>query len=428
MLARVGQLALVTVDTVMTGRYAAEELAAYALAQAVFMTFMLVGMGLLTGTVVLVAQADGAGRSRECGTIWRTSLADALFLGAGIALLLLPGETLFRALGQEPALAEQAGVALRMLALGLPGLMAFQVTSFLLEGIRKPHLALFVMAGGNLANVALNAILIEGRYGLPAMGAAGAALASSLVRTGMAAGLALLALRLPTARAYGLVGTAPEVPRLRRRLSALGLPVAAAQGLESTAFNLLIVMAGWLGAVPLATFQIVLNLTALVYMLTIGVATATSVRVGAAVGRRALAEAARAAWIGLSAGLAATATAGLVLVLARGPILGLYTADPAVLVLALSAVLLLPPALLVDCAQGVLAAALRGGSDVRIPSLLYLLAFWGVQLPAARLLAFEAGLGVHGLVLAILLGCATATLLLGARLVLLLRAGRLVPA
>lgn len=428
MLARVGQLALVTVDTVMTGRYAAEELAAYALAQAVFMTLMLVGMGLVTGTVVLVAQADGAGRSRECGTIWRTSLADALFLGAGIALLLLPGETLFRALGQETRLAERAGVTLRMLALGLPGLMAFQVTSFLLEGIRKPHLALVVMAAGNLANLALNAILIEGRLGLPAMGAAGAALASSLVRTAMAAGLASLALRLPTARAYGLVGTPPEVPHLRRRLLTLGLPVAAAQGLESTAFNLLIVMAGWLGAVPLATFQIVLNLTALVYMLTIGVATATSVRVGAAVGRRSLPEAARAARIGLWAGLAATGTAGLLLVVARGPILGLYTADPAVLALAFSVVMLLPPALLVDCAQGVLGAALRGGSDVRLPTLLYLLAFWGVQLPAARLLAFEAGLGVTGLVLAILLGCAVATLLLGARLALLLRAGRLVPA
>lgn len=428
MAARVGQLALVTVDTVTTGRYAAEELAAYALAQAVFMTLMLLGMGLVTGTVVLVAQADGAGRSRECGTIWRTALADALVLGAGMALLLLPGPGILRALGQEPALAATAGTTLRMLALGMPGLLAFQVTSFLLEGIRRPYLPVFVMLLGNLANLALNAVLIEGRLGLPAMGAAGAALATSIVRTGMAVALAVLALRLPAAPAYGLLGPSVPVPRLRRRLLALGVPVAASQGLESTAFNLLIVMAGWLGATALASFQILLNLTALVYMLTIGVATATSVRVGVAVGRRALGEAGRAAGTGLLAGLLATGLLGLLLVLARRPVIGAYSADPAVLALALPVVSLLPPALLFDCAQGVLGGALRGGSDVRLPTLLYLLAFWGVQLPAAWAFAFPGGFGVAGLVLGILVGCATATLLLGGRLLLLLRNGRLAPA
>lgn len=428
MLARVGQLALVTVDTVMTGRHAASELAAYALAQAVFMTLMLLGMGLVTGTVVLVAQADGAGRRAECGTIWRRSLADGLFLGALGALLLLPGETLFRALGQEPELAAAAGFTLRMLAVGLPGLLAFQITSFLLEGIRRPDLALLVMLGGNLLNLALNTLLIDGGAGLPALGAAGAALATSIVRTAMAVALALLARRLAAAQAYGLVGPSPPVPRLRRRLLALGLPVAASQGLESTAFNLLIVMAGWLGATPLASFQIVLNLTALVYMLTIGVATATAVRVGAAVGRAAAAEAGRAAGTGLLAGLLATGLATLLLVLAREPVLRAYTTEEAVLALALPAILLLPPALLLDCAQGVLGGALRGGSDVRLPTLLYLLAFWGVQLPAAWLFAFPLGLGVAGLVLGILVGCAAATALLGARLLLLLRAGRLAPA
>ncbi len=428
MAARIGQLALVTVDTVMTGRFAAGELAAYALAQAVFMTLMLLGMGLVTGTVVLVAQADGAGRSAECGTIWRTALADALVLGALIALLLLPGRTIFLALGQDATLAETGGRTLRMLALGLPGLLAFQVTSFLLEGIRRPYLAVVVMLAGNLANLGLNAVLIEGRLGLPAMGAAGAALATSLVRTGMAVALALLALRLPAAPAYGLVGPPVPVPRLRRRLFALGVPVAASQGLESTAFNLLIVMAGWLGATALAGFQILLNLTALVYMLTIGVATATAVRVGAAVGRRALPEAAAAAGTGLLAGLLATGLLALLLVLARGPVLGAYSADPAVLALALPVVLLLPPALLFDCAQGVLGGALRGGSDVRLPTLLYLVAFWGVQLPIAWAFAFPGGLGVAGLVLGILVGCAVATLLLGGRLLLLLRSGQLAPA
>ena len=293
---------------------------------------------------------------------------------------------------------------------------------------RRPGLALLVMAAGNLANLALNALLIEGGFGIPALGAAGAALATSLVRTGMALALFRLTRRLPAAARYGLRGAPVPVPRLHRRLVALGLPVAAAQGVESVAFNLLVLMAGWLGATALAAFQIVLNLTALVYMLTIGVATATAVRVGAAVGRGAPAEAGRAAAAGLAGGLFATGLASLLLLAARGPVLAGYSTDPAVLALAAPVVLLLPPALLLDCAQGVLGGALHGGSDVRRPTLLYLLAFWGGQLPAAWLLALPLGLGVRGLVLGILIGCAAATLLLGARFVRLIRAGGLVPA
>jgi multidrug resistance protein, MATE family len=74
MLARAGLLVMVTVDTVMCGRVAAEQLAYYGIAIAPHVAFLLVGIGLLMGTVVLTAQTDGTGRPAECGRIWRLGL------------------------------------------------------------------------------------------------------------------------------------------------------------------------------------------------------------------------------------------------------------------------------------------------------------------------------------------------------------------
>ena len=73
---------------------------------------------------------------------------------------------------------------------------------------------------------------------------------------------------------------------LERKLVGLGWPIAVSFGLENGAFFAAATFAGWLGAVPLAGYQIVLNVMALIYMLAIGIATATAVRVGNAVGRR----------------------------------------------------------------------------------------------------------------------------------------------
>ena len=70
----------------------------------------------------------------------------------------------------------------------------------------------------------------------------------------------------------------------------LGLPLAAAIGLETACFAMIVNMSGWLGPVSLATMYAAINYTSFVYMLTIGLATAAAVRVGNAVGPRRLAQ------------------------------------------------------------------------------------------------------------------------------------------
>lgn len=433
MVARAGVLVMVVVDTVMTGLAASDQLAFYAIATAPFTLLMLLGIGLMTGVVVMVAQAAGAGRARECGAIWRLGVLDGLVFGTLGALALMPAESILRALGQEEALAVHGGLVTRMFALGLPAVLMHTATAFFLEGIRRPHVNIAVMVAANLLNALLNWLLIYGTLGLPVMGGAGAALATSIARWFAFLALAACALLMQGARGFGarpsgIRGKGAGGLRLQGRLLSLGLPVAAAQGLETGAFQMLTIFGGWLGTTQLAAYQALNNLTALVYMLTLGLSTATAVRVGGAVGRGDAVDASRAAWVGVGAGIGLMLLLAPVLLAGRHLIAQGYTNDPAVLLLVAPAMVLLAPVIVVDCAQGVLAGALRGGSDVWLPTALYVTGFWLVQVPVAWLCTFPLELGVPGLLVGILAGCSVASLLLGLRLHRLASSGRLVAA
>ena len=100
-LARAGLFVMISVDSIMTGRAGAATLAHYAISLAPQVTVMVLGIGLLVGTVVLTAQADGAGRSRDCGPIWTTSLWIGAVLGVASGVVLLWGEPILLLFGQE---------------------------------------------------------------------------------------------------------------------------------------------------------------------------------------------------------------------------------------------------------------------------------------------------------------------------------------
>ncbi|MFQ5984304.1 MAG: MATE family efflux transporter, partial [Alphaproteobacteria bacterium] len=415
--ARCGLLVMVSVDTVMTGRAGAEELAYLAVAYAPQIMMLLIGIGALTGTVVLTAQADGMGRQWECGRIWRVSLVNGTLLGLAWAGVMLLGEDLLLVLGQQPDIARGGGRVLVMFAPGMPAVLMFTATSLFLEGIGRPRAGMVVMIAANLINLGLNWVLIYGHLGLPAMGAAGATLATSLTRWFMVAALAGYALLMRDRSRYGVLDPLAGLPALERKFLRLGAPLAATYGLETAAFTTIAMFAGRLGAVPLAAYQVTLNLMALIFMIAIGLAIATAVRVGNAVGRRDRVGLAAAGWVGVAIAVAIMVVLVLPLNGLAGPIVAFYTDDAAVAAVAVPAVVMAAWILIFDGAQAVLMGALRGAADVWVPTGMYLIAFWCLMVPLGYLLGIEAGHGVQGLMWSILAGTFAATLLLAARFV-----------
>jgi len=106
--ARAGLVVMLTVDTLMTGLVDAHEIAFLGLGLSPVMVFMLTTVGLLQGSLVLVAQANGAGEHERCGAIWRVALLHALVLSLVFGTIAFVAEDIFLAIGQMPELAAGA--------------------------------------------------------------------------------------------------------------------------------------------------------------------------------------------------------------------------------------------------------------------------------------------------------------------------------
>ena len=415
MLGRMGLLVMVAVDTAMTGHQGPVELAYYGLAMAPQITMLLVGIGLLLGTVVLTAQADGAGNTRACGRVWRQALIHAALLGATFVVLCQAGEAFLLLTGQTEDLARGGGRVLVMMGWGLPGMLLFSASTFFLEGISRPLPGMFVMLAANVLNAALNWVFIDGNLGAPALGAEGAALATTLVRWFMFAAIAgYIVMRIDGER-YGLAWRARRDDALGKRLRRIGYPMAIAHGLESAAFSTMTLFAGLLGPVQASGYLVALNLVATVFMGAIGFATAASVRVGNAVGRKDATGTRTAGWVAVASTAVVMVILGTIFVSFPGALTAIYASDARIAAVAVPTIAVAAFALLPDGVQAVLMGALRGTADVWPATALYLLSYWLVMVPCGYYLGVVRGGGAPALMMAIIVGTTLACTLLGAR-------------
>ncbi len=396
--ARAALLVIVTVDIAMAGHAGAEQLGFYAIANSTQIVLALVGVGLLQGTTILASQAYGAGEHHQCGPLWRVGMVHALLFGALLAGISYAGLPFYRLIGQTELIATGGAGVLAAFSWGMPGMLLFVATSFFLEAINRPLPGMIVMLAANLVNAGLNWLFIYGHWGLPAMGAEGAAMTTSMVRWMMFFALAGYALCMRDAHRFNVTGAMTGGLRLGAKMRRLGYPVAITFGLESTTFAAMMMLAGLFGISALAGYQIAINLLALVFMSAIGIATAASVRVGNAVGHGDWKAAARIGWI--CTGIVAVLMIALAVpffAAARWLAL-IYSTDPAVIAVAVPLIGIAGFLLLFDGVQAVLMGALRGAANVWVPTAAQIAAYWGVAFPVGYGLAFVASLGVSGLI------------------------------
>lgn len=411
-MARLGMIVLIMVDTAMTGHFSTSELTYYSLAQAVHMVCMLIGVGMLIGTAILCAQSVGAGASRECGVIWRVSLLHALVLGCVFAALAQLGTWFYHQMGYDGGLADGAGGVVAVLNFGLPGQLIYTACILFLESLSRPGPGLIIMIAANIVNAGLNWLLIGGDM---AMGAEGAAWATTAVRWLIALAAVVYILCMRDVRRFNIAGSMDHWRAVSVKLRRLGYPLGLAQGLEAAAFASLTLFAGYISGQAAAGFQIVMSMVGFCFMAAIGVGTATAVHVGMAIGRGDQRQMMLSGWAGSFTIVVFMAAMAVVLSTFPEPLGRIFTDDPALLAIVVPTLLVGAAILVCDGAQGVLIGALRGAGDVWVPTALHLCSFLAVMVPAAGWLALRAGLGTPGLMWGTFSGVTLAAVLLAAR-------------
>lgn len=408
--ARVGIVGMTAASVFIIGRTDATQLAYYVLGGTLFDSLIAVTVGLLLGLPVLAARAMGAGRPQDCGAIWRRGLVYALLIGILLCAALQFAEPLLLATGQTAEIAQAGARVTAVLAFALPPLALYLVSSSLLEAIQRPLPGMIAMLIGNISNALFNLALVEGRWGLPALGATGSALATVFNFILLALGLGCyVRFLLPERHRLGLTEQAHDLWRGAADQRRYGYAAALSYGFEATSFSVMTLLVGLLGAVPLAAHGVTFQYLALAFMVAFAIATATQVRVSTAWGRGDRDDMALAGWTGL--GLSMLCTGLALIVYASWPrgLVGLFTEEPAVVAVAVPAMLWVALALMFDGGQSVLNHACRGCGDTWVPTAFHFGSYFVVMIPLGALCAFTLGQGLagiyQGITLASMLSC-----------------------
>ncbi|MBA3811705.1 MAG: MATE family efflux transporter [Caulobacteraceae bacterium] len=421
---RLGVMTMGLTDVVVVGRHSAVQLGYLALAWTLVAVVVVTTIGLLSGAQVMASRAIGEGRSKEAGAVLRRALAYASWLGAAAAsVLILGGPAFLRVSGVGRDLADGAVRPLIVLALSMPGFALSVAAGAWLEGLGRPRPVMVLMWGANVVNLAINLILVPGGLGLPALGATGAAAATLCARLFLTAGSLIYIVTMPDARALGVFDR-PARDRARAiEQRRIGYGAGASQFFEVAAFSAMTLIAGSLGAAVVAAYTVVLNVVSLIFMVPLGMATATAVMVARAYGARRPAALNRAAFLGFSVtALFALSAAVAVWPAARLIALG-YTNDPATVAVAAAGLTLACLMLVPDALQVVIAQALRARSDVLIPTVTHLASYALVMIPLGWFLAIRTHLGISGIIGAIIAASLMSAVLLFGRFWMLARRG-----
>ena len=413
---RAGILVLIAVDLAFLGRAGAEQAAFYSLGSSPFVIFMVTGIGLMLGTMVTISHAFGDERYQECGAIWRRSLPWATLCGVILTVGLFPTETYLLWTGQDPGLAKGAAGVTVIMSLSMIPTLIYVTTTFFLEALRRPVPVLIAIAAANVLNIALNPFFVFGFGPLPEMGAEGAALATTIARTVMAVGLVAYVWWLPDRDRLG-VRRRPDGPWWQKTQDQrkYGYAAGMSHGFESLGFGVMHIYAGWLGIQASAVFGMGMNLTALLFMTALGLASATSVRVGISHGRRDMPDRTLAGWVGLGVTTVLMIVYCATLTFMPEAVSALYTDDPALLASLVLCVFIIGFVMLGDGAQIVLSHAIRAAADPWMPTFLNFAAYFVVQIPLGYLLAIHLQRGVVGLFEAIAIGSVFSFVILAAR-------------
>ena len=396
-IARLGMLIMSVVDTIIVGNYDSASLAYLNIAHAPFTSLMVTGIGLLTGVMILTSHSVGRNNLREAGQIWRACMPYAVLIGIAFMILTWKSDWLFMATGQPDEITEHASALAMILSIGMPGALIYITCSFFLEGLQRPLPGMIMMIGANVVNLVLDYGLVYGAFGLPEMGAEGAAWTSTVIRWVMAISLLGYIFLMRSHSDYGIRDGFSGWWHHSRDARHMGYAAGASQGMETSAFAAMQLFAGRLGVVAAASYGITMTMLALMFMVALGLASATSVRVGIAYGRRDRPDMALAGWIGLLTTMIVMLLLSTPLYFFPGLVAHLFSQDATVIAMTAGVLILMPIIFPTDGGQNAAISALRGAGDKWVPTILHLVSYICVMIPTGYYLTFVVGLGVAGL-------------------------------
>jgi MATE family multidrug resistance protein len=408
------QMALHIIDAAMVGAISYKQLAAAALVVNAMNIPFVLGIGLTISVSQMVSLAHGRQDDKQVSHYFFNGFWLCALTALVISASLIFGKNILYHLGQDPEVVELAIPFLQLMGVSIIPMLLFMTLKQFTDGLQFTRTAMILSLTGMPINILLNWLLIYGNWGFPRLELVGAGWATLITRSLIFLVLGIVVLRHPTFKPY--ISDRKIQWKFRgktiRELLYIGVPSSLQIGMEAGAFAVSGIIIGTIGAVAQAAHQIALSCASFTFMVSMGLAQASSIRVSNAfgslnwlkigvIGKSTL-------WTALIYGI----LCAIGFTLLRHQLPRLFNDNG--LVLEMAALLLLFAAIfqISDSTQAIGAGLLRGIKDVRIPTILIGIAYWVVGLPIGYVLAFNYKLGASGIWLGLITGLTLTSLFL----------------
>lgn len=406
---QIGVIILGFADTLMIGHHSTTELAAASFVNNMFNLAIIFSTGFSYGLTPIVGSLFGRGMSSDVGRALKNSLAANTLLAVLVCGVMACVYAAIPRMGQPEELIPYIRPYFLILLASIPFVLWFNGFKQFADGITDTKVSMWILLGGNVLNIIGNYILIYGKLGFPEMGLSGAGISTLTSRILMV--IAFVTLFFMTDR-YKEFKEGFKRGRINKaeftHLNKLGWPIAGQMGMETASFSLSAIMIGWLGSMELASYQIMMAVSQVCFMMYYGMGAAVSVRISNFHGQGDMENVRRTANHGFHIILVMLLMTGIPIFLLREHIGGWFTDSEEVSQMVASVIY---PFLLYqfgDALQINFANSLRGIADVK-PMLLYaFIAYFVISLPAGYIFGFVLDGGLTGVWMAFPFGLTSA--------------------
>jgi multidrug resistance protein, MATE family len=403
-IAQGGQALMGLVDTLVVGRAGTSALAAVGLANSLFFAVAGMGMGLMMGFDPLLSQAFGAKNgARARALLWQGGWM-SLFAGGvlGSVVLVMPEVLPFFGYVREELAETRAYLYWRSPSMVL--MLAFLMMRGYLQSAASTRPLVVATVAANIFNLGADILLVFGGgvlpegFGplrlIPAMGASGAALATTLC-TLLQLGIVVYSVRrlIPPGENPQRRPVWPDL----RQAAQVGIPIGLHIAAEVGVFALAGALAFKLGQASMGAHQIALSFASLSFTVAVGIGNAGSVRVGWAVGAHNTPQARMSGFVAFAGGAGFMALSALVFALFPRWLSELAGASADVVPLLVPLFMVSAIFQVFDGVQGVGAGVLRGAGETRFTFVANMVGHYAIGLPLSLLLGFGLKLGILGI-------------------------------
>lgn len=408
---QLGLYAMNLTDTIMSGWVSKEDLAGVAIGSSLWMPIITGINGILLAVTPIVSQMVGSGKQSGIAKF----ISQALYVSFMVAMAVsLVGFFLFKPviglMDLENKVAHIAYYYLVALLFGIVPLFASNVLRYFFDAQGFTRISMFITLLAVPFNILLNYAFIFGKFGVPAFGGIGAGYATAITYWLILLISMIMTFKVPAVRSYRLFieWSAPSL-KAWKEIFSIGIPIGLSIFFEVSIFSVVTLLMGMLfDTGTIASHQIALSFSSLVFMVPLSISMALTIVVGFSVGSGKMKAARQYSLLGVGGGIGLMGLAAIVLFFLREPIAYLYTQDSDVAVLAAQFLIFAIFYQISDAAQASLLGVLRGYKDVQMPFLIAFVSYWIVGLPSGYLLSAYTGMGAYGFWTGIIIGLTVA--------------------